>query len=494
MSEENNNQAVEPIVESAENQQPQEPQAPPSDQEESKEQAPSRPIAADSFRSAFLKRAELNKKVEEQESDEPKDDDDLQPSAQPVAKKTPPKKPVAANPPKPDDSEEPKEPAKKPPFRVEPLDETRAAAEVAAEAAANAVKKVMGDTSKPKDDIDVDSVLGEDAVVIKALEEVDPAKYKGVARKVAEFKQKESAYRQKWEDENDGAEFNASDPEHSKFYARNEPQILEKDLKKAERLMIKREVMEEVERKNEPIIKERQQREIEERVQPEKAKAIRESVLEVVAELGDEFKDMDEERINKLHETDPLAEHVLQETSAQYVPLIAAAKHIEVSMNFNPEDPAHQQVAAYRNRLESEYLQKPAHETTLNNNGRTQRLVGIQEYLRMSPEQQSRHYFIGMDVVLKSLKSVYKSESKAKYQKFKSMMGGASGSRGNSGAIPTQATKANQTQAKPQTTQLEDDEESPRTGAGTASVGTGRKSGNEDNKPLSAFRKRFVGA
>ena len=152
-----------------------------------------------------------------------------------------PTAPAPAPPPAP--TPPPAEPPKEPTPPVEPEKPKRPrthrpppapalTAEDAARIAAETVKAVLPAQPAAIDD-DLPDDLRKQEAVYAELERQNPDRYKGVLRKLANFRKAEVSRADAWEAAHPGQAYNADDAEHTDWYAKNQPRIDPDDLDEA---------------------------------------------------------------------------------------------------------------------------------------------------------------------------------------------------------------------------------------------------------------------
>jgi hypothetical protein len=140
------------------------------------------------------------------------------------------KAPEKAKEEKPAAEEKPKVPATKPAPKpaAKPELTAESIAKAVGEGVAQAMKATPKDDGKPKEkepadpDANLSEPVKKKVVVLRQMEKLQPEKYKGVADKYKANLIKIEEYKDKWEKENPGQEYDEEAEEHTEFYEKNQ--------------------------------------------------------------------------------------------------------------------------------------------------------------------------------------------------------------------------------------------------------------------------------
>jgi hypothetical protein len=199
---------------------------------------------------------------------------------------------------------------------------------LAADAAARATAEIMKNRGKdPIEEIPTTAEIElteedkERLEVLTFMGSTNP-QYADLADRTRTFWKKEDEYRIKWEKENPAREYDPEASEHAEFYETHEPQVDDRQLKKAEKLMVEDRIEKRLERKNE----EKRRIEKEKELQQSEAGKIKDvaddSIVSMITQVDPDAakhleKDgktvLSEESWAKLEEEDPGAAEILKE-------------------------------------------------------------------------------------------------------------------------------------------------------------------------------------
>lgn len=291
------------------------------------------------------------------------------PPAEPKKEDAPPPAAAApeAQPPAPD---KPK-PKRRPP--QPPAQPAGLTAEDAARIAAETVKAVMPQQDAPVDDLPDD--LRRQEGVYKELESLYPDKYRGILRKVAGFRKAEVVRADAWEAANPGRMYNADDPEHAEWYAKNQPKVDPDDIEEA-RFEVR--YRKRRERDLDPKLKEAERTITQLRAEPQAEAAVGEFGRSVFSAI-DPSTVQSKEAYEKWATENPVVVEIAKEVVQPVGDVVRAASLLwDGATDFNPKDPSHDRARNYLTQLESEIVESG--EELTDNAGR--RWVPIAEYLK----------------------------------------------------------------------------------------------------------------
>jgi hypothetical protein len=425
--------------------------------------------------------------LDQEEEEEPKEESTEVPEDNPEP-----------NDPEPEPKDKPdEEPEEDPlPFKVTPLDDSKVA-ELAAKTAAETVRQMqpappepnIEPEPKPEPWEDTLRAMGKKGQYLAKLQSLKPEKYGDLGKRIHDFKAKEKEYRQTWEEENEGLEFDRNDPEHKDFFRKNEPSVYPDDYEEAREVFIEEQAAARVEAKFRPVVEEQRRKQMEQEVAPKIRDAVAEIVLEAVASIDDDAKAIVEQdkTLNSLEEKDPIAAKALNEVSESYVPVIAVAAKIVNGVPVDQNDTASQAFMTVWANMENQAVQTGMPDVRDPKTGAVKKFTTIQQFISMPKAQQSRHYTITPADILARLKDDYRGQVKAKTGQYRDLVSKVAGStKPKSGQTAgSQATPAKQTDA--QTPQPQRVAKSPSVGSRSPSVtpsGSGKGSSKEPGEVL----------
>lgn len=306
-----------------------------------------------------------------------------------------------------------------------PIDPTKIATDAATQAAAAVVKEMKAAPASPAPEPPLEvPVSEEDKPVIEVLEFM-AKKDKGnepVLRKYNEFLKKERDYRSKWESENAGKSFDPDSDDHSAFYEANAVPLNEGTFRRAEQQMIAERATEEATKKvreeyNGKLSALERER-ILERIQPEVNHRGALINKEIATALGEGvLKSLETaEGFSKLREDDPVAAEAFEKAHKEIAPVVEAVITVYNSRGLVPIDvknPAHLRIGEIVGNLEEAIAKQPI-EDQMDEKGR--RFASTADYVKMTPEQQSKHWIVGRDEILLTLQETGKSIAKTHQQ------------------------------------------------------------------------------
>lgn len=315
---------------------------------------------------------------------------------------------------------------------VKPKRVKKSAQDKSAEAlteAANAIKdlvknqKAAGDKKdEPKTPATDDIPEGrrEDLAIFKELENLDP-KYKGKAAEYIAFARKEGDYIKQWEAANTGKSFDPEADEHSEWYDANEPEVSDRDLRRAEIRLESRPLAEQLADERVKGLREKlEQFEVAEAVRGTQPKIEQNTAIAVGAALEamspDILKIVSEHGHDKLAKLHPAASAVIQELCPKIVGVVdAAVKIFETNGRaFNKANAFHQEVVDTALSLEKQ-LQDFDVEQLTKPDGTT--FVTRQRWNGMADEERKGHWIVGAQEVNLALANKYAAQAKTDYEK-----------------------------------------------------------------------------
>jgi hypothetical protein len=403
---------------------------------------------------------------------------------------------------KPEDSEakedEP-EPEDDPlPHKITPLGESDVA-KLAAQTAVEAVRQMQEDQKEepapePEPWKDTLKALGKKGQYLAKLEQIKPDKYKDLGRKIHDFKAKEQEYRQKWEEENPGSEFDRNDSEHRDFFRKNEPVVLPDDFEEAKEQVIVEQATARAEEKVRPIIEEQRRRQIETEVAPKVRDQIADIVLSAVSSVDDETKALVEQdrQLATLEEKDPLLAKALQEASTVFVPVIAVAAKVINKVPVDQNDPATQAFTNSWVTMEKEAVQSPPPDRRDPATGAVKKFATVQQFMAMSKKMQDKHFIITPDDVMARLKSEYSSQVKQKTESYRDLVRLAGGSVKSKNTESASSQPTSRSTSGSQTVEKQPVRKSPAVGSRGPAVSASASSSQKGQESGSAVAKFWL--
>lgn len=422
------------------------------------------------------------KPKEEKKLDEPKKDE--KPAAEAAAGNDP-KKPAGAA------QEEKKIKVSKsaPAPRIDVGEIASAAASAAAAATAKEILPKLQQTAEPKAEKLDESGLSKDErydlSVYKHLEEKDPKRYAGSAKKYVDGLRATADYQKQWESNNPGQKFNPEDSEHDDFFSKIEPEVSDTDFSNAEEelkdLEIERRVEKKLEQKLKPISEAQQKVAREAKVKSLAGDVENEAgsvLLGVMSELSPELsksieKDGAEAVAKKMQESDPLAYDIMSQAQAAAVPVVREIVNLWRSdglVQFDQRNPDHAFIQKFALSKEKAIKSLPVEDQEFDG----KKFATWQEYDSMTPAQRSRHWVLDDKHLIHMLSGHFKVVAKANLESAKKMFE-------RYGLKPGAASPPQQPQ---QPTEPERKISSPSSGENGSPIDTSRKTEDLSNEPL----------
>lgn len=301
---------------------------------------------------------------------------------------------------------------------AEALTEAAKAITTAAHAmTAKPADKPAGD--KPADD-EVPAGRKDDLAIFAELENIDP-KYKGKKAEYIAFAHKEDSYIKQWEAANTGKQFDPEAEEHSEWYDANEPEVSDRDLRRAEIRLEARPLAEQLAEDRTKGLKEKlDQFEVADTIRGTQPKIEQSVAIAVSAALEamspDILKLAGEKGQEELSKAHPEAAAVLHEMAPQIVGVVdAAIKIFETNGRaFDSKNAFHQEVVDTAVDLEKQLLAFDEEQLT-KPDGTV--FTTRQKWNSMPAEEREKHWIIGSQEVNLALANKYAAKAKEGYEK-----------------------------------------------------------------------------
>lgn len=327
--------------------------------------------------------------------------------------------------------------------------------------------------------VELPKPIARKAEALKVLEKEDP-KYAGLSRQIEDFykpKGLKEQYIEQWKKANPGKKFVEDDEEHDEFLSEHDPlaKISEDELEYARDLLVEQRVAEKASRVvNERFSKEQQKEAVQQAKQTAKQR-LDGLAMEAIQEIAPDIA-KDPERLRKLDEEDPLAEHILTGTIRSVAPIIETTSELFTGAEFDPKNPVHLQVEQYAEDLQSKLLAM---------GDRAKRgdreFVPIEQYAKLPAKDRSKAWTIGADDLIKYVSNLAKNHATSEYQRLtKGRKPVANSGHNGSEAQPKKAADA------PAKTI-----ESPTVSASTPAPPPGTAVSTAPTRPGEAFFKSF---
>lgn len=332
----------------------------------------------------------------------------------------------------------------------EPLT-ARQAADIAASAAAAAVREARKaeETAKPAAPVPeaIPLILPEDdedqRQTYEFLIASKPEKWGDLPKRVQEFSQKEKVYREKWETENPGGEWNPNDEDHNDFYEKNQPRVPDKELREAGFQLAVREAKEELRKEVQPELESLRNKETLNTIMPKLAAAVGELDAAIMEGMNPDYVKALESReeLQALFARDQDAQKFGKEVANDFRPLAETIVKLENGIPFNPKDKLHQSVQILHHEAEADIMKTPE-SARLDDQGRS--FIRRVEYEAMKPAEKARHWTLGQAELLIVVREQAKNVVKNLYQKAVESHEAYSKSKGSGEEIrrPTPPPKA----------------------------------------------------
>lgn len=267
-------------------------------------------------------------------------------------------------------------------------------------------------TEKPEA-VELPKPIARKAEALKALEKEDP-KYAGLSQKIEEFYKPngiKEKYISEWKKANPGKKFVEDDEEHDEFLADNDPlaSVSEDELEYARDLLVEQRVAERANRVvNERFTKEQQKEAVIQAKESAKRK-LDNLAMEAIQEIAPDIA-KDPERLRKLDEEDPLAEHILTNTIRQVAPIIETTSELFTGTEFDAKNPVHLQVERYAEDLQNKL-------SAMGDRARKgdREFVPIEQYAKLSARDRAKAWTIGAEELIKYVSNLAKHHATSEY-------------------------------------------------------------------------------
>lgn len=273
---------------------------------------------------------------------------------------------------------------------------------LATEVAAATAKAIRGEKPpEPDPDADFPQARRRDLPVVKKLEEMEPARYRGVTEQFRKFAKAEQSYRSKWEQENPGQNFDMAADEHTAWYDKHEPKIEPDDLTDARtELVVERRLKPTVEKETAGTKSELENLKMEISLRDADSAApglLNQTVPLIVAALGEDVA-KEVAKGESLEKTNPLAHSILVETIPVLNQQVRAAARIFATNGraYDGKNPAHQAVAAASAEVEKMISEQDTKAKTTPD-GRT--FVTLDEWANLTPDKRAQHWTVDSTLV-----------------------------------------------------------------------------------------------
>lgn len=337
--------------------------------------------------------------------------------------------PVAATPATPVATPEPAKPQVKvrKPQPQKPAIDTEAIARAVSEGVSKVLPKAPEPAAAPV--IELPEHLAEMRPIYEKLEEINPAKYKGIVKKQADFAQKELTYATQWEDrerarltaegkadEANSVTYNPDDPQHAHFYDRYAPQIDPRDIRRAEVKMELDEL-----RKADAGTQNGEVEKLKNELKQFKAEPIAQAAESqfgagLFQTLNPESNgDLSPQAFQKWAEANPIEAEVSSQLQQQVRPIVHATSMLwDNATPFDQNDQSHVQAAAAFNYFEQSLAGQA--EPVVNDQG--QSWIPLADYVKLSKNKQAEHFTTTKQVLVNyiSLQTAQRVKQIAKQQ------------------------------------------------------------------------------
>lgn len=365
--------------------------------------------------------------------DEPKKDE--KPKEDPKPGKDTPKAEAPKSDPKKPDDETPAEDAPKPEktvkrvpkpqttVRIEGADDLRKATETLKDAA-NDIRKAANPKKDPEPQLELPEDLDLDE--IKALEEIDPKKFKGLEVRARKFWGKggqEDQYISAWKKANPGQQFDSEAPEHADFYEQNEPFVTDAERKAAQRhigaTIAARKAEEAARKVTEPVQRELARERAVKVAEPQRSEW-EQSLLKSSIEAADpEAKGID---VAKLADEHPLLHGVVTQIHESVKPAIEELFALKNGAPFDAKNQVHASIMGVAEHLQKQILALPDGDREVPILGKGGKVIGFKsfvpmhEFRDMTPDQREAHWTVTEDTILNAIQNDVRSAAAANFK------------------------------------------------------------------------------
>lgn len=330
----------------------------------------------------------------------------------------PPVKPGDA---KPKDEKPPDKPKTR---RTVPALDEAAITERAASAAATAATRAVSDAmskggAKPTDKLEKgpeDKLSSEERkqfVVYKELEQLDPARYKGVSERYLKSLDEISDYVKTWSKENPGVKFDPDDEQHNTFFERVEPAVDEDDWVDAKANLRARDIaaraIAPVNEKMQQMERDRARTALEPFIQQKQLEAVHHFVEHLEPETAATIRKP--EGMKELREKNPIAASVLTDHAEMLGHLAAETIRLHDPMagvEYSPTSAAHREIADFivgqERRISALSPQDKERDGKM--------FISRLQYQQLPEDQRSRYWYLNQDDVIQLLAQKYAAQAK----------------------------------------------------------------------------------
>lgn len=249
---------------------------------------------------------------------------------------------------------------------------------------------------EPEVELELPEEFAPDVAVFDEMSKLKPKEYGDIRKKLAKYAKAEDDYRNKWEGDHPGEEFDPESDEHDDFYKKIKPDYDQRDFESAKESLIEQRAAARAEERLAKKYEEREQ-------QREKASQIKPEIeREMVGLMGEMLKEADPDNaelakdwasIQTIDEKNPLLADVMFHVHEDIKPVLEATIRLFRSIDKADENnPVHQRVFALIGESEQQVLRLPVRDR-YDEQGR---LFATQaDYQRMNPSDRQRHWYIG---------------------------------------------------------------------------------------------------
>lgn len=272
----------------------------------------------------------------------------------------------------------------------------------------------------PAAEPDLPDEFKRDAAVFEEMARQDPRRYGKIKEDLAKYASAENKYIEKWEAEHPGEAFDGDADEHNEFYERIKPEYDDADFEAAKTTLIENRAVERAKKE----AREEFQKEYEAREQMrEKAAQISPEVdREMIGLLGEMAKEVDPSgefkgwsEIEALKQKNKLLYDVLEAVNNRIKPLISINKRVFRGIDrFDSTQPAHEYIGKLVEDYEERIQNLPARDR-YHDDGRM--FATQKEYVKMSPAEQKKHWYIGEEETAAILRGQAKRDTKLLYER-----------------------------------------------------------------------------
>jgi hypothetical protein len=229
------------------------------------------------------------------------------------------------------------------------------------------VARVASEAADDVPELELSDIDRDMLVTLEAMGSLDPKRYGDLAERTKKFWAEEQKYKDKWEKEHPGQNYDQEADEHQEFYSRHEPQYDERTFKVAEKRVIERDI-----EAKQNARKQRERELAEEKARQEKesteiSTAADSTILEIISmvvpDVAKFFKSEDEavaitkESWEKLAEEDPAAAKAIRRPleflGKQLVEFERLMRYPD-TYQFNPDNDIHVELSRILLRKEAQ--------------------------------------------------------------------------------------------------------------------------------------------